>query len=91
MKLSKGSFQPEKEVSFDKETSRGMEESRNLMGVKENKEPPLEALPISNHGLNQKEAPVLGPATVAEGHQPTPVAGIAKPKAKGRKLPKAVT
>jgi len=33
---------------------------------------------------------VSGQATAAEGHTPRPVAGIAKPKAKGRIMPKAV-
>jgi len=42
------------------------------------------------HGLHQKESPVSGPAASAGSHQPTPVAGIAKPKAKAKKVPKAV-
>jgi hypothetical protein len=63
-----------------------MEESINLLGARV---PPVQSGPgFKSHG--QKEAPVLGPAAVAEGHQPTPTAGIAKPKAKGRKLPKAI-
>ena len=63
-----------------------MDESRNLMGVRV---PPVQSNPGFKSHI-QKEAPVLGPAAVAEGHQPTPTAGIAKPKAKGRNLPKDI-
>lgn len=34
--------------------------------------------------MAKKSTPPVGPAATATGHQPTPVAGIAKPKAKTR-------
>ena len=34
--------------------------------------------------IKKSNQPPVGPAATATGHQPTPVAGVAKPKAKAR-------
>ena len=77
-----------------------MAEARNLVGKSEPKALPKTLVKIlapsqpkidkHSHVLHQKHSPVLGPAASASGHQPTPVAGVAKPKAKSKKLIQAV-
>lgn len=53
--------------------------------VAQEEEAPREMTKKSTEEIQKKSTLPAGPAASAAGHQPTPVAGIAKPKAKGRK------
>ena len=84
-KFDKQAFKEDIENVFDAETARGIEESRNL--VKDVNESEQEKKEAPTRELETKEQ-LPQPVATADGHHPTPVGAIAKPKGKGDNLGK---
>lgn len=84
-KFDQQAFKEEEEKVLPAETSKGIEESRNL--VKDADESEQEKKEAPTRELEAKEM-IPQPVATAEGHHPMPIGAIAKPKGKGDNLRK---